>query len=264
MTTAIVGNGSIFLTENDGSITADSGTWQIGFNYWGTPITNKGLLKAVNGGTIQLGRGSDDVGNGSFENDGTLEADDGSTISIPASMSFTNLGKIILKNGTFSAGSLNIGDGTFAGSGRIECDLICSSDPSTLSFNLGGETQGILYDSLEVGGNATLAGYLQVRLVDGFLPSQSDTFIVLSVDSNDILSGQFLNVEDGGRLETVDGAGSFLVSYGSGDAGHEIVLSDFQPGTLPEPAGCSLLGISAAALARRRRKHSLQTSRAVE
>jgi hypothetical protein len=68
------------------------------------------------------------------------------------------------------------------------------------------------------------------------------------------MSGEFLNVADGGRLETSDGAGSFLVNYGDGLYANEVVLSDFEP-TVPEPTGLGAMGLGLLGLIRRRRKN---------
>jgi hypothetical protein len=66
--------------------------------------------------------------------------------------------------------------------------------------------------------------------VNGFDASvaAADTFTILA--SNQPLSGEFLNVAPGTRLNTADGHGSFRVNYGATSAfgATTVVLSDFQ------------------------------------
>jgi len=218
--------------------------------------SNAGMIQATNGGTVEIGVGDEFVG-GIFQNNGLLEANNGSVIQLGTNLTWSNSGKIVLKNGTVSAASVNVGDGTLSGSGTIDGDLTLSSDPSTLTFDTGGETQGNLYDSLEVDGNVTLAGNLEISLINGFEPSQSDVFTVLTVDSADTLSGEFLNIADGGRLEAMDGGGSFVVNYESGAYANKIVLGDFEASNVPEPATAGIVGIGLGLLVRRGRNSSL-------
>jgi hypothetical protein len=75
----------------------------------------------------------------------------------------------------------------------------------------------------------------------------ADVFTILT--SPFPLSGQFENVASGQRLATMDGFGSFLVTYD----GNSVVLSNFGP--VPEPATFALLSSVAVLGALRRQKH---------
>jgi hypothetical protein len=107
-----------------------------------------------------------------------------------------------------------------------------------------------------------LGGDLDISFTNGFqtaiTPSETFDILTVAVGQNEYgvpysLSGSFLNVANGGRLETLDGWGSFQVNYGSGAYANEIVLSDFEP-PVPEPTfGCALIAGSSLLLARRRR-----------
>ena len=99
----------------------------------------------------------------------------------------------------------------------------------TMEFEIGGLTQGTQYDFLQVGGNALLDGQLQLKLAGGFIPNDSQTFVVFSCN---ILTGVFDNAGNGQRVAALDGSGSFLVHYGPGSlfAQNQIVLSSFQLG----------------------------------
>jgi hypothetical protein len=191
-----------------------------------------------------------------FINNGTLQATNGGTLQIN-SQSFANHGTLSISGGTLSVlqgsntGTFNVGDGTLAGSGTIDANLLLDSDPSTLAFTLSSESD---YDTLDVNGHVTLGGNLQITLADGFQPLNTDVFTVLAVNSDDSMTGQFSNIANGGRLETSDGAGSFLVNFGFGPDSNEIVLSDFNPGNVPEPAAASAFGLISLRLLARRRK----------
>ncbi len=78
------------------------------------------------------------------------------------------------------------------------------------------------FDNLEVTGDATLTGDLAIELIDSFDPNSIDTFTILSATT---LTGSFINVADGARLDTLGGEGSFLVSYDS--LIDSVTLSDF-------------------------------------
>ncbi|MBA4106856.1 MAG: hypothetical protein C0485_13980 [Pirellula sp.] len=116
-----------------------------------------------------------------------------------------------------SPGSTNI-TGTYA-----------QQSAGILEIEVGGAAQGTLYDVVNVAGNATLGGVLDLKLVGGFVPTPSQTFTIMSANS---ISGSFSNVTSGSRLST-PGGGSFRVNYGPGSAFAPslIVLSAFQSST---------------------------------
>ena len=222
----------------------------------GDALINNGTINADASATANTKITATKIILDSFTNNGTAEATNGGTLYI-GSASFTNNGTLAVHNGgqIMTASGLNVGAGTLTGSGAIYGNVTLASDPSTLAFNIGGETQGTEYDSLSINGNMTLAGNLQITITNGFVPLGTDAFTVLQGAAGDTLSGSFLNVADGGRLETADGSGSFEVSYGSGAYANQIVLGDFVDGGLPEPASAVLLvgGCALGALRRPRR-----------
>ena len=98
---------------------------------------------------------------------------------------------------------------------------------AVLEIEIGGLLPVSQYDQVSVTGVALLGGELQLSLANNYFPGSSDTFTVLSALSG--IAGVFANITSGQRLDTVDGAGSFLVHYGPGSAFDPsmIVLSDF-------------------------------------
>jgi fibronectin-binding autotransporter adhesin len=233
-----------FTLVNNGTIQAD-GTGNGFFMALGNASNNAGAIAATNGATVTLDTGGNFF---TFTNSGTLEASSGGILAFVGA-DLINTGTIALHNGTLSTDvALAVGDGTLTGSGTIDGDVTLNSDPSTLAFQIRSNTD---FDSLVVNGDISLAGNLEIMVAPGAASfiAAGDTFDVLNANS---LSGLFLNVTDGQRLDTSDGDGSFLVNYGSGAFADEIVLSDFQ--AVPEPAAVSLLGMGALVFLRRRRR----------
>lgn len=117
-----------------------------------------------------------------------------------------------------SAGTLSVNDVTF-------------SSGSFFAVELGGTVAGTQHDQL-ITDSAVIGGLLTISLVESdgatYRPSPTDTFTVLV--GNTSLSGMFENVASGQRLATVDGGGTFVVTYGG--PSNVVLLSDFSEGEL--------------------------------
>jgi hypothetical protein len=133
---------------------------------------------------------------------------------------------------------------------EIEGDYLEEST-AQLNIELGGTIVESQYDQLLINGAATLAGMLSVSLIDGFVPSGSDTFIVL--DAKNGISSTYLNAPNDGSLLAVNG-GVFQVHYVSGPGLQEMVILDnFLAATpIPEPAAMTVFAGAAALLFKRR------------
>jgi len=202
---------------------------------------------------------------------------------------FTQTSGALLLNGgnvATTSGPLLVQGGTLAGSGTISGNVTvgqASGAPAVLSpgfppgtlnitgdltllgtsltlIELGGTTQGVNYDFINVGGTATFNGSLAVNFTNGFASSvvPTDVFTVLTAGSP--IAGSFTNVLGGARVPDGVGSGSFVVNYGAGSpfGMYTLVLTDFQP--VPEPSTWSLLSLGAVTvlytLRRRRRRSS--------
>ncbi|MGD0769700.1 MAG: PEP-CTERM sorting domain-containing protein [Tepidisphaeraceae bacterium] len=236
-----------------GTLIQGSGHTISGAGIISAALVNDGIVNANNStGTLYV--------SGTTTNNGTLEASNGGFLYVSSS-NFTNNGALVVHSGTiYVEHGLNLGEGTLEGSGLVWANpIIFANDPSQLIFNIGGTAQASSYDSLTMEGNVTLGGDLDIAFADGFQSSitSSEQFLVMTLVSGYgfTLSGSFLNVPNGGRLETADGYGTFQVNYGSGQYADEIVLSDFQA-TVPEPVGLSLLGLGSLGLLVRKRRRA--------
>lgn len=111
-----------------------------------------------------------------------------------------------------------------ASAGFLLTETVELQTGSTLEIELGGVLSGDDYDVLAAS-STTLGGNLSISLLDTggevFTPYVSDEFTVLVGG----LSGMFDNVASGGRLDTLGGEGSFLVTYDSTQ--NSVLLSDF-------------------------------------
>lgn len=211
------GAGTLQMTSGQIGIASPGAT----FNFAGDLFQWKGgTINACspldNQGTITVA-GNVGIGCGGFTNSGTIKG----TGTINGTL--TN-------NGTISPGN-SPGELDYNGT-------LTLGSTSNLSFEIGGTTQGTQYDWLNKtdGGTQTLAGNLTVKLINGFVPANTDVFTIITTQQ--ILAGSFSNVPNGGRVNTEDGAGSFQVTYNVLNdpiASSKVVLSEFQPTAIPTP-----------------------------
>ncbi len=232
-----------------------------------TGFVNNGLLEATNGGVLQL-TGN---GGGAFVNGGTIQSTTGGVLRFDGTITssgivdvgggtLTGTGNYTQTAGTFqvaggtvqSDNALMFQGGLLSGFGSITASITNSAmirpdlggagfaitgnvsllSGSQLSFQLGGLTQGSQYGFISVNGAVTLGGNLVLSFANGFQNSVtgSNTFTLLTTTG--ALSGVFANIASGVRLNTSDGFGSFLVTYGGGTLTHSGYISNgVQPGT---------------------------------
>ena len=189
------------LYSNIARLTLNSGT-----------LTNEGTLRILAGGSAGPREISADV-----INDGSVEVD--------VYTSLTRSGGSWLNNGTLTLGtsaSLYCGNGSFgnnasgviAGNGYLDRSAATFTNEGTfrpgsspgvltvygsyvespganLDIEIGGRSAGLGYDRLQSSGAATLAGELNVALVNGFVPVAGDSFVVATFPSH---TGAFADI----------------------------------------------------------------------
>jgi hypothetical protein len=153
----------------------------------GPSLTTPGNL-AVTFGRLSVGAGSALTVNGTFTQTGSAEADSGGT-RVDGTL-------------TASVDPVTITGGRLSGSGTINNDVVCSggvapgSPAGTLTVNgdyaqteaatcyieLAGPNAG-QYDRLQVSGQATLAGRLIVKSINGFVPGTGSRYTIMTFGS---------------------------------------------------------------------------------
>ena len=124
-----------------------------------------------------------------FVNAGTV-----TTPSIKLGVTAGMTGSYTQTGGTLTAGSIYVGSsaggiGDFHWSGgTLSAQSIEMTGPATLGVSLMGDTLGSGYAQLQVSGNATLAGTLEITRANGFEPQIGDSFVIITFSSR---SGEF-------------------------------------------------------------------------
>ena len=218
-------------------------------------LTNTGTI-SVYSGTLDFSSNVNDVSNSTLT-EGTWNVYNGATLTFDnASTINTNQADVTLRgpNSTFPPiNSLSDNQGSFslfalrqfvtAGALSNEGDLsldagttlhvtgafTASGTNSSLAITVGGTaTSGATSPGiLQVNGAATVAGNLSVAFSStATLPALSDTLTIVSATAP--VTGSFANAASGARVNTADGKGSFLVTYGAGSsAPNAVTLSQF-------------------------------------
>ena len=214
---------------NFGTIKQESGT---SFNVNGNSIVdNRSLFEILSDADFSGGTGS----GGTFKNTGMFRKSGGSDVSV-----MNSWWKFFNKNGgvidassgkldfTMSAANFSNESGavikgsssidlpnSFRNAGLIEpgnnigvltyIGNFISTPSGVLDIELGGSTAGTEYDQLNVTGNAILNGLLKVRLANGFVPNDGDSFIILNTSGSINADSSFisLDIQDGLFLSVV-------------------------------------------------------------
>jgi hypothetical protein len=148
-------------------------------------------------------------------NDGTIQVSSGSTAVF--------LGDFSGANGVSGAGTV-----------FMEGDLRPGNSPAAISFGgdlnlgalaglsveLGGLVAGAEYDQVIIEGDASLAGALDVSLIDLFTLGMAQTFEILDIAGS--RSGMFNGLAEGALVTQLDGVDLFI-TYSGGD-GNDVAL----------------------------------------
>jgi hypothetical protein len=231
----IVGSGAVLDLNSNGIFGQYSGTYtgsgagQLQINGGQISIASPNATFNFSGDLFQWAGGTINACN-PLDNEGTITI--GGNVGIGCG-GFTNNGTV-KGNGTINGTLTNNGaikPGNSPGKLNFNGDLELGST-SSLSFEIGGTAQGTTYSLLNKTDNGTLTlnGTLAIRLINSFIPANSDKFTI--VTTQQILAGAFANVPNGQRLTTSDGGGSFQVTYNVLNdpvASRNVVLTNFQP-----------------------------------
>ena len=214
---------------------------------------------------------------GALANSGSVRVED-STTALTVNGVYTQTGATssttLVGGADFITTTFNLNGGSLNGTGDIFGPLTTSGaskispglSPGTLTINggtlldagndlfmeLGGLTQGTLYDYLDVNGSLMLGGTLSLKFIDGFeaFLGSGDLFTIMTADSP--IGGSFSNVASGGTLFDLDNLYEFTVLYGAGSpyGDDKVVLAAM----VPEPGRAMLLTLGGLVVVLRRRR----------
>ena len=72
-------------------------------------------------------------------------------------------------------------------------DVVIGSDNTVVTLEIGGADSS-MHDTITLAGDTTLAGNLEVQLIDSFLPQIGDTFSLFSLEPEVALQGDFNDI----------------------------------------------------------------------
>lgn len=175
-----------------------------------------------------------------FHNSGTVEVQTGTLVF----GSYTQTaGVTLLNGGDISSALLNIQAGSVQGSGQVFGPVLnggqvrpgfspgkidvsqnyVQTSAGAFDVELGGLSAGTQFDQLKVTGTVTLAGALDVSVINGFAPNLNDQFMIIDNDQQDSVIGTFAGLAEEALVTATSGR-QFLISYVGGD-GNDVVLT---------------------------------------
>ena len=226
---------NLLYVVNQGQILASNGS-----SLYLNPFSNQGQLSALNGSTLYAYY---------LTNSGVVSIDNTSTLQFTGDYVQTG-GSTALNGGQLipmTGGSFLVNGGTLSGcailsmvvtnsatidAGPAASALVFASNlvlqsSSALDFKIGGYSPVSQHGYIVLNNGLNLDGSLVVTLINGFVPAPGSGFAI--VTSSGPITGSFTNVTQGFRIQTTDGAGSFVYSQ----TPTAIMLVDFQ--TDPQP-----------------------------
>ncbi len=243
----------------------------------GTHATGNALSGFINAGTVgiaQNGLINSPLGYtqtvGKTTVDGSLSATGGRGVSFAGGSVFGNGGTVT--GPMTSNASINMGDALMTVGQMAFHGNYTQGANGSLTFDIASLTQ---FDKLNVSGNATLNGTMNVDLLNGYTPQVGNTFDIMSFASRagtfSTVVGLPINSQEHFVLEynstnltldVVAGQGSGLTSLSAGSSnsepfitqldgsGNSLLASSGTPGaTTPEPGSILLFGSGLAGLA---------------
>jgi hypothetical protein len=227
---SIEGAASAVLT-NQGTISADTSGGVITLQHF----VNQGHLIAFNGGTLYAyyptNFGAVIVEDPSaLQFQGNYVQQGGSTELDGGQLNPANGGSVLILGGSLGGGGFvnavvtNFGtiDPGPAASALVFASNLVLESSSVLNFQVGGYTPASEYGDIVLSNGVNLAGSLAVTLINDFVPTPGSSFTVLT--SGAPITGTFANITSGSRIQTLDGAGSFVYIQNA----NSIVLDNFQ------------------------------------
>ncbi len=224
--------GNVTVTQSGGSVVLAASA-NNNLNMGNNESTNRlvsyqlsgGTVSVLNGGNVVIGAGPTNVNEAAFTltNSGKLVVSGsihGYQPNSSALQVFSFLGGTLVAgnvNMTYLQDSTNDQDGTLVNVGgtlapgdvgtpgqtTITGNYTCSNN-AVLAIDIGGATPanaftnpGAFYDNVSISQAATLAGNLNVSLINGFTPTSGQTFTILTAS---LVAGTFANLDSNSRV----------------------------------------------------------------
>jgi hypothetical protein len=188
-------------------------------------VDSGGVVSTVAGGTVDVGDLSDkDAPDAQIRvGAGGWLADNGAVTCVAVNVLKGGMvsGTGTINGKTFSSGQFFPGNSP--GILRVQGDYTQNSD-GLLGIEIGGTNSGTGYDQLQVSGTATIAGSLQVRLMNGFTPTVGQTYRIVNAGS---FSGGFSSITQPSQagISVSNDAGGVTVTITSVVAGAPVISS---------------------------------------
>jgi PEP-CTERM motif len=256
-----IGGGNAFGFINNGTVLANQSVSLVvdpgnGLTNNGTMQVNAGSALEVlggitNTGTVNVGQAGQ-AGSSLFlmgdahdfvQTGGTTTLwTSGSNLELQSGQSMLLQGGTLQGFGTIAGNLSNTGGTVLPGTTGVAGILTVTgnySDPmgSVLDIQIGGSVAGSGFSQLDVLGTASLAGTLDVNLLNGFTPTNGEEFVILTSGG---LSGSFTD----GVIH--DGNVTFTVYYSPAGFANDVVLNAVVVSSVPEPASIVMLALGMA------------------
>jgi hypothetical protein len=218
-----------------------------------TAVTNAGTLTVAKNSklTLSAASGTYTQSAGTTTVDGTLTAKGGITF---------NGGSVFGNGGTLSAGTtgtvtdnatFNIGDTLMTAGKETITGAYSQTSTGAINIDIGGTTAGTQFDQLTISSTASLNGVLNLDLINGFVPTLTETFDILNassvtgtfatVNGTSINSNEHFGVVYNANNVTLDVLSGPVGSGGWGGGSPGSGSGSGSPST-PEPGSLVLLG----------------------
>jgi hypothetical protein len=242
----VLANQSVSLVLNPGNGATNNGTMQVNA---GSALEVLGGI--TNTGTVNVGQAGQ-AGSSLFlmgdahdfvQTGGTTTLwTSGSNLELQSGQSMLLQGGTLQGFGTIAGNLSNTGGTVLPGTTGVAGILTVTgnySDPmgSVLDIQIGGSVAGSGFSQLDVLGTASLAGTLDVNLLNGFTPTNGEEFVILTSGG---LSGSFTD----GVIH--DGNVTFTVYYSPAGFANDVVLNAVVVSSVPEPASIVMLALGMA------------------
>ncbi|MBU6953421.1 tandem-95 repeat protein [Hahella sp. HN01] len=221
---SLIVTGSGVTIDNALSLGASNGTIShANALTWSGVISGSGGLTKTGAGTLTLSATNTNTGSIALSA-GTMDVSGavGGAVSVASGTTLQGEGSIsglvtvnsgaTLQIGS-SPGDLTLGNGLTVNSG------------GTLVTRINGTTAGSSYDQYNVTGTVTLGGTLSV--IGSYTGSGGESFVIISNDASDAVSGIFNGLSEGDKSTTLNGL-PLTVSY-LGSSGNDVALSIVAP-----------------------------------